>query len=394
MPNAIDLLVDVRPAPAHLDHPLPNGLQGPRAEVGGSRLGVEVLERTEGQAELLKLLHPPVCFGAVVLLRVGPEAGQHFLDGDAGRLGGRLPTGRQPLSDRLVVALLGSRVVQGVGAAFLTPIVMAMIGELVPKQHVGKAIGMQGVAYTVGVTLGPLISGLIEVRYGWPWFFYFMSALSLTGGVLYSISSKAVQREKEEQTGFLAFLPILKRTLIQPGILCVSFSAFSFFVGYVGIMTFTANHLKANLNLPSDQIGALLSITGFSGIIVSPIAGFLGDRVGRRNVFLGGAAIALACMAMMALVTYSYSLYLILFFLFGTGAATSWTSLNTMAVEISTEFRKPVTSVYNAIKYAGYAFSPVILSLIYAPFQLKAVQMGCIGAVIISSFLAYRAGAR
>jgi MFS family permease len=291
-------------------------------------------------------------------------------------------------------ALLGSRVVQGVGAAFLIPIVMAMIGELVPQQHVGKAIGIQGVAYTVGVTLGPLVSGLIEVRYGWPWFFYFMSAVSLVGGILYSISSKGVKRKKERQTGFLAFFPILKQALVQPGILCVSFSAFSFFVGYVGIMTFTANHLKANLNLPSDQIGALLSITGFSGIIVSPIAGFLGDRVGRRNIFLGGAAIALACMAMMALVTYSYSLYLILFFLFGTGAAASWTSLNTMAVEISTEFRKPVTSIYNAIKFAGYAFSPVILSLIYAPFQLKAVQMGCIGAVIISSFLAFRAEPR
>jgi len=74
-------------------------------------------------------------------------------------------------------ALLGSRVVQGVGAAFLTPIIMALIGELVPARQVGKAIGILGLAYTVGVTLGPLISGWIEVRYGWPGFFYFLAAL-------------------------------------------------------------------------------------------------------------------------------------------------------------------------------------------------------------------------
>jgi len=291
-------------------------------------------------------------------------------------------------------ALLGSRVVQGVGAAFLTPIIMALIGELVPARHVGKAIGILGLAYTVGVTLGPLISGWIEVRYGWPGFFYFLSALSVVAGVLYGISSEVIKREEDGQAEVLAIFPILRHALCQPGVLYLSFSALSLFIAYIGIMTFTADHLKSNLSLPSDQIGAVLSVTGFSGIIVSPIAGFLGDRLGRRNVFLGGAAIALASIALMACVTYSYSIYLILFLVLGTGAATAWTSLNTMAVQISVSLRKPVTSVYNAIKFTGYAVSPVILSVIYDPFQLRAVQFGCMGTVMISSFLASRVKVR
>jgi len=56
-------------------------------------------------------------------------------------------------------------------------------------------------------------------------------------------------------------------------------------------MTFTADHLKSNIQLPSDQVGAVLSITGLSGIIVSPLAGFLGDRFGRYKVLLAGTAI-------------------------------------------------------------------------------------------------------
>ncbi len=285
-------------------------------------------------------------------------------------------------------ALLGSRVVQGVGAAFLTPIIMALIGELVPEKHVGKAIGMLGVAYTVGVTLGPLFSGLIEVSYGWPWFFYFLGALSLAAGALYAISSESIQRKEGEREGILAVLPILRRALFEPGVLYLGFAAFSFFIAFIGIMTFTADHLKTILNLPSDQVGIMLSITGFSGIIVSPIAGFLGDRLGRRNVFLAGGIISLSCIALMVLVSYSYSVYLILFLMLGTGTATAWTSLNTMAVEISSSLRKPVTSVYNAIKFAGYALSPIILSVLYIPFKLKAVQFGCMGAVAVSAALA------
>jgi MFS family permease len=60
--------------------------------------------------------------------------------------------------------LLGSRILQGIGAGFLTPVIMALIGDLVSEEHVGKAVGLLGVAYTVGVTLGPLISGVMEVH--------------------------------------------------------------------------------------------------------------------------------------------------------------------------------------------------------------------------------------
>ena len=36
--------------------------------------------------------------------------------------------------------LFFSRAVQGLGAGFLTPIIMALIGELVPEKHVGMAM--------------------------------------------------------------------------------------------------------------------------------------------------------------------------------------------------------------------------------------------------------------
>jgi len=283
--------------------------------------------------------------------------------------------------------LLGSRLIQGAGGGFLTPIIMAMIGEVVPQQHVGKAMGMLGLAYTVGVTLGPLISGVIEVHAGWPWFFFSLSALAFTAGAFYYISSESMERQHGREGGILAVLPILKKALSLPGVLYLSFSAFSYFITYIGIGTFTADHLKTNLRLPSDRIGAMISVTGFSGIIASPIAGFLGDRYGRTNIFLLGAGIALLSLILMALVPYSYSMYLLFFLILGAGSATAWTSLNTIAIQMFPPLRKPVTSVYNAIKFSGYAFSPILLSIIYAPFELRGVQWGCMVAILISAFL-------
>jgi len=61
-----------------------------------------------------------------------------------------------------------------------------------------------------------------------------------------------------------------------------------------------------------------------------------------------------------------------------------------IAVGLSEAFQKPITSVYNAIKFAGYAL-PVLFSFVYMPYlqnRLKAVQPGCIDIVLVSSGLA------
>jgi len=285
-------------------------------------------------------------------------------------------------------ALLGSRIVQGIGAGFLTPIIMALIGEVVPERHVGKAIGGLGVAYTVGVTLGPLFSGLIEVHMGWSWFFYFLASISILSGLFYRAVFPAEAPVPREADATRAVLPLLRRALGQPGVMLVSLGAFTLFIAFIGIMTFTADHLKTNLHLPSDRVGALLSVTGLSGIFVSPVAGLLADRVGRMKVFLAGTLIAFLALGAMSLVKYTYPLYFTLFMTLGVGTATAWTTLNTMGVQLSVALRKPVTSLYNAVKFSGYALAPVLLAVLYAPMGLKAVQWGCMGAVAVSSALA------
>jgi MFS transporter, ACDE family, multidrug resistance protein len=287
---------------------------------------------------------------------------------------------------------LAYRIVQGVGAGFLTPVIMALIGEMVPARHMGKAIGMLGVAYTIGVTLGPFISGMIEVHLGWSWFFYFLSFLALAAGVSYAAISQPVVRTVKASARIGDVLPLLKRALGEPGVIGTSFAAFSLFLAYVGVMTFTADYLKSDFGLTSDKVGTMLSVTGLSGIFMSPLAGFMGDRWGRLRVFLLGTALAAAAVAMMYLSGFTYFRYLFFFLLLGIGAATAWTSLNTMAVELSSSLRQPVTSVYNAIKFSGYAAAPAVLAAIYAPFRLGAVQLACISAIVVAMGLAATAG--
>ena len=286
--------------------------------------------------------------------------------------------------------LIAGRMIQGTGGAFLNPVIMAMVGNVVPARHLGKAMGGLGLAYTAGVTLGPAISGVLEVRYGWQGFFYFLSILSAATAVSFSIWCRDVSQKADTRQSLFGVFPLIRQAFFHRGVLVLSAAAFSLFVAYIGIMTFTADYLKTGFSLPSDRIGFLLSLTGFSGLIMAPVAGVLGDRYGRHTVFAGGMIVMLAALGLMLLLPFHYGHYMILFLLLGVGSATGWTSLNTMAVEASPELRAPVISVYNTIKFSGYALSPVILSFFYSDGRLTAVRLACGAAIIFSLILTLR----
>ncbi len=286
------------------------------------------------------------------------------------------------------------RVIQGMGAAFLTPIIMALIGDLVPTRHLGKAMGGLGLAYTAGMTMGPFISGVIEVYFGWQAFLFLLAFLAVITAFLFWIWSTGMETTRDSGHSISYIFPLIRQAFFYPGVRSLSFAAFALFIAFIGVMTFTADYMKTMQGLSSDRVGFLLSMTGISGLIVSPLAGYLGDRFGRRTIFLCGMAIVLVSFLMMVWMHFEYFTYALLFLLYGTGTATAWTSLNTMAVELSPPRRNSVTSLYNSVKFTGYALSPLILSIFYINDDLKAVLAACIVAVVISCLLQIRSGVR
>jgi len=282
------------------------------------------------------------------------------------------------------------RFIQGFGAAFIAPIIMALIGEMVDPKKMGRSMGIMGVMYTCGVTMGPLISGFLEVRLGWPWFFLFLGALAATIGIFYGAVHRSPADASKGSGRFPDALLLVKKSYSYPDVRFLSFAAFFLFIGFIGLMTFMAEHLKEAYGLPSDKIGLILSTTGFLGMLAAPFAGILGDQLGRKRVAYLGAAFMVSALFALALLEYSFPEYLLIFALYGAGAATCWTSLNTLAVQMIPDLRKPVASVYNCVKFSGYAVAPVVLSFFFGHFSIAGVRWACLGAILISMVLTSR----
>ncbi|MFF4007562.1 MFS transporter [Streptomyces sp. NPDC001717] len=63
--------------------------------------------------------------------------------------------------------LIAARSVQGLGAAVMMALTMAFVGETVPKERTGRAMGLLGTMSAVGTALGPSLGGALIAGLGW-----------------------------------------------------------------------------------------------------------------------------------------------------------------------------------------------------------------------------------
>ncbi|HPR45245.1 MAG TPA: MFS transporter [Ottowia sp.] len=63
--------------------------------------------------------------------------------------------------------LIAARALQGLGAAIMMALTMALVGEAIPKERTGRAMGLLGTLSAVGTALGPTLGGLLIAGGGW-----------------------------------------------------------------------------------------------------------------------------------------------------------------------------------------------------------------------------------
>src|SRR5438105_2147646 len=80
--------------------------------------------------------------------------------------------------------LIGFRVLQGIGAAGLTPVSLAIMMVVFPRQKRGAAISVWGAVGGMGAAFGPIIGGFLVQTFDWRWIFLVNLPICAVGIVL------------------------------------------------------------------------------------------------------------------------------------------------------------------------------------------------------------------
>lgn len=97
------------------------------------------------------------------------------------------------------IQLILARLVQGAGGAMMVVNSAALLTEVFPPNERGKALGINGITFSAGAVLGPVLGGLILSAASWRWIFFINVPIGLIGTVWgYRVLRELTPRVKGE----------------------------------------------------------------------------------------------------------------------------------------------------------------------------------------------------
>ena len=99
--------------------------------------------------------------------------------------------------------LIAARGLQGLGAAMMMALTVAMVGEAVPKERTGSAMGLLGTMSAIGTTLGPSLGGILIAGFGWETIFLVNVPLGIANFLLAARFLPADRQDRQAAPGRL-----------------------------------------------------------------------------------------------------------------------------------------------------------------------------------------------
>lgn len=192
-----------------------------------------------------------------------------------------------------VSTLIVIRFFHGIASAMLMPVIQAYIGDITPKGREGSTMGLFNMSLFLGLSLGPLIGGVIKDSFSLQASFLSMGALALIGFFLsiLLLPPTSTERGLKNRDDAFSWQALLKERHLA--------GLFIFRFGYVvcvGIIWgFVPLYADVQFAASSSTIGVLIMLGIFiSGIIHIPM-GYAADRISKKlMVVVGGLVVSYA----------------------------------------------------------------------------------------------------
>ena len=335
--------------------------------------------------------------------------------------------------------LLVARIVQGVGAAVITPLLMTTVITLVPESRRGAMVGNISVVISVAPALGPTVSGVILSVLDWRWIFWSVLPFALValvvggrlvsnvgvrrrvpidwisiplaalgfGGLVYGLnavgegatdgggSAAAVavplavgaaalilfllrQWRLQRRDRALLDLRVFRSRTFTAAVATGSLA----FLALLGSAILLPIYLQQVLKLTPLQTGLLVLPGGLLMGLLGPVVGRLYDRFGPRPLLIPGCAIATGGLVVLGFVTDTTAAWYVLLghMLLSLGLASVLPSIFTVGLSaVPARFTSYGSAIFATVQQVGGAAGTALVITLVAVGSTAAAAGGASG---------------
>ena len=316
-------------------------------------------------------------------------------------------------------ALVAARAVQGLGAAAVMPMALALLNAAFPAERRGWATGVYGSVTGLAAVLGPVLGGLVAQGLQWQWVFWLnvpvalvaipfvlarvpegygpavrvdlpglvLAAAAALGLVWGLIRAGGAGWTSPSVLGLLgggallavAFLGWQRRTRVpmlplrlfgSPAFSAGNAVIFLLNAALTGAVFFTAQYLQVSLHHGPLAAGLRLLPWGIAPLFVAPRAGTLADRFGERVLVVTGMALFAAGAGWLALIATTGARYPVIaapMTVAGVGFALAIPAVTKAVVSsVALPDIGVASGTYSTTRQLGGAFGVAVLGAVFA----------------------------
>ncbi len=261
---------------------------------------------------------------------------------------------------------LAARAVQGVGNAFITPLLIAGLADVTPEAQLGRRLGLYSSFQAAGGGMAPFAGGLAAAI---DWRLAFIGTAAVAA-IIFLFPPPGQVRVGSDRP------PI--RPLVSRRLLFLGLGAFAAAAGPIGAGILVGLKTRDILGMAPTTAGLLLAGGNLGAMLLGPIFGRLIDRYGARACGVGATitiSLLVATLSITDTAVTTAIVYCITGSLFGFLVAV----LQKVGASIVPENRGGALSAVLAFRFIGHAVGP----LLWVPIFERSVQAAFLGSAAL-----------
>ncbi|WP_172656829.1 MFS transporter [Domibacillus robiginosus] len=281
--------------------------------------------------------------------------------------------------------LLILRGLQGLVAAAFAPIALVYAGEIFPPHKRLTAIGFISSGLLMASIIGQVFSGMVGEAFGWHAIFFILGALYFVTAlaVLFFLPKEQTSRTEEsilQKFGNMA-------VLLKNSQLLFAFSiTFVLLLSLVGMYSVLGSYLSSpRFDLTSGEILAVRG-AGIIGMLFSPFAGQLAQKIGRGAVLRSGLALAAIGLLVIGF-SPALSILVLASIVFVAGIALVTPVVISLVSQLAGNARGSAVSFNAFILFLGASAGPGLV-MGFSKTEQYVLALNVLSAVMIIAFLA------
>jgi MFS transporter, YNFM family, putative membrane transport protein len=279
------------------------------------------------------------------------------------------------------------RFLQGLLTPGIIAVAIAYIGEEAPRESVGASMSIYVSGTIAGGFAGRFMTGMLEPLVGWRLAFVALGlstlAMAATTWRMLPRASK-FRRQLDVVKTFQAF----RSHLSNKQLMATCLVGFNLLFTLVGVFTYVNFYLADKpFNLGSGALSLIFTVY-LAGVVITPFAGRLMDRIGSRRTLLFGAW--MASFGILLTLLHSTALVVTGLALLAVGAFSCQTTASSQVGKAAGAARSSAAGLYVSLYYLGGCVGSVIPGLLWH----WVAWPGCVAIMVcvqaFTAFVAWR----